>query len=394
MLLNLDQFGAASGLGPQPKYWSFGVFVVSLVLFFFVPKPKPKNLLYSPLLWWAVAYLLFSILWIFPTNNLEVAWDGMTMVITTSLYVGTAILVYPSVRQSERLWSITLWLALVLAVSSVLLEYFEPSVYIFSKVGRGITGRSAGLYMNPNVAAQTILLILACLLLRSPPRTSLLAALVALIGILVTFSRAGLVVWLALFFVSAVRGNLPRSTLPVLLALVAGVGVAGSLVLDALSAWISPENRNTLDRLAWFLGQGDLSDSAAGEREWITSFAWGKFLEAPLLGHGLGYMSVWEAGVGTHNIILRHLVEYGVLGFLIFPLLLWCGIQSSDPRSDRVSLWLIAAVVLMMSFFSHNMLEQGGFVFPWLAVCLMPYSMARSYQRRTQSRVSSAEVMV
>jgi O-antigen ligase len=338
--------------------------------------------------------LLFSILWILPTNNLEVAWDGMTMVITTSLYVGTAILVYPSVRQSERLWSITLWLALVVSVSSVLLEYFEPSAYIFSKVGRGITGRAAGLYLNPNVAAQTILLILSCLLLRSSPRTSLLAALVALIGILVTFSRGGLVGWLALFFVSAVRGNLPRITLPVLLALVVGVGAAGSLVLDALSAWISPENRNTLDRLAWFLGQGDLSDYAASEREWIASFAWGKFLEAPLLGHGLGYMSVWEAGVGTHNIILRHLVEYGALGFLIFPLLLWCGIQSSDPRSDRVSLWLIATVVLMMSFFSHNMLEQGGFVFPWLAVCLMPYSMARSHQRRPQSRVPSAEVMV
>lgn len=378
MLLNLDQFGAASGLGPQPKYWAVGIFVVSLVML--LPNLRGHKLMHSPLTWWTAGYFVCSAAWILRAQDREAAMFGLSMVVTTGLYAWTALLTYPLIETNARLWGITLWLALLVAVASVLLEYFVPSIFLFSDAGRGIFGRAAGLYLNPNIAAQTILMILACLLMRNAAWASLSAALVALPALLLTFSRAGMVGWLVLIMVAAVRGHLPRLALVAIMGTGAAIIVAGPTLLEAASAWIAPENRNSLDRLAWILGQGGLADYAATEREWVAGFAWDEFLASPLFGHGLGYMWVWSAGIGSHNMILRHIVEYGVLGFLIFPLFLCCSIWSANAKKVRSEIWPVAAIVFMLGFFSHNLLEQGCLVFPWLASCLMPSPAARIRQ--------------
>lgn len=369
-LLNIDQFGEASGLGPAPKYWSIGFFLAAVVLF--LPGFKLSTLLRKPIAWWGGGYLLMSIFWMGWADHQESAQDGMVLVVTTVLYVGTAILAYPNIDHSSRLWHVTLWLALSVAVATIVLEYFVPSAYVFAEAGQGIEGRAAGLYLNPNFAGQTLVMILASLLLRGSRTTNLIAALVVLPGLFLTFSRGGLLAWAILVVAAAVRGRLPRWFLLVLVVCTALVVFTGPQVLDALSVWISAENRNSLDRLAWLLGQGDLNDFSAGEREYIAGFGWSQYLQAPVIGHGLGYMWVWAASVGTHNLILRHLVEYGILGALIFPLFLYCGIKASPPGTDRPWLWLVAAIALLLSLFSHNMLEQASFVLSWLAICLMP----------------------
>lgn len=369
-LLNIDQFGEASGLGPAPKYWSIGFFLAAVVLF--LPGFKLSTLLRKPIAWWGGGYLLMSIFWMGWADHQESAQDGMVLVVTTVLYVGTAILAYPNIDHSSRLWHVTLWLALSVAVATIVLEYFVPSAYVFAEAGQGIEGRAAGLYLNPNFAGQTLVMILASLLLRGSRTTNLIAALVVLPGLFLTFSRGGLLAWAILVVAAAVRGRLPRWFLLVLVVCTALVVFTGPQVLDALSVWISAENRNSLDRLAWLLGQGDLNDFSAGEREYIAGFGWSQYLQAPVIGHGLGYMWVWAASVGTHNLILRHLVEYGTLGALIFPLFLYCGIKASPQGNDRLWLWLVAAIALLLSLFSHNMLEQASFVLSWLAICLMP----------------------
>ena len=378
-LLNLDQFGTASGFGPAPKYWSVGFFLATALLF--LKGFRPAALLRKPIAWWAMAYLLLSIVWMGWADNRETAREGLMLVVTTVLYVGTAVVAYPNVESDGRLWNAVLWAALTLGTASIMLEYFSPAMYVFVDAGQGIPGRAAGFYLNPNIAAQTLVMILACLMSRGSPKANVIALLAALLGLFLTFSRGGLVVWAVLAVVATIRGQLPRWFLLVLVSCVVLVVLAGPMVLDALSVWISSENRNSLDRLAWLLGQGELNDSSSGERDYIASFGWNQYLQAPFLGHGLGYMWAWAANVGTHNMILRHLVEYGMFGFLIFPCFLLASISSAPQGSDRRWLWLTAGIAMLLGLFSHNKLEQAGFVFPWLAACLMPKAKPSSANR-------------
>jgi len=376
LLLNLDQFGTASGLGPAPKYWSVGVFGMTFLLF--LPGMKPARLLRTPLLWWTLGYLLVSILWIGLADNLESAADGLVMVVTTCLYVGAALLAYPAIPNGSRLWISMLWVALLLAVLSIVQEYFNPAAYVFAEAGQGIQGRAAGLYLNPNTAAQTLVMLLACLMAHGTPRGNVIALLLSSIGLLLTFSRGGMLAWAVLAVAATLRGRLPRSFLLVIALAAGALAVAGPWVLDAVSTWVPPENRNSLDRLAWLLGLGDLNDFSAGEREYIAVYAWRQFLDAPFLGHGLGYMWSWTADVGTHNLTLRFMVEYGALGVLLFPLFLVASVRSAPRDAERAWKWLIAGIALMLTIFSHNMIEQATFLLPWLAICLMPREATKS----------------
>jgi O-antigen ligase len=393
LLLNLDGFGAVSGLGPQPKYWSIGIFAVSLALF--LPVKRVKRSTHSALLWWVGGYLCYSALWVLPADDQEAALDGFVMVITTCLYVSTALLVYPLIKKSDRLWEITLWFALLIAVASVLLDYFAPSAVLFKEVGLGITGRAAGLYLNPNLAGQAILMILLCLLLRTSPRAFFVAALIALAGLLPTFSRSSVLAWAILMVGAVIFGRVPRAAIPVLVGAAIGILAAGPTVLNLLSNLFFLEDQNSLDRLTWILGQGASSDSLEGERGRAVNFGLDQFWNSPLLGHGIGFTSVWVGETGTHNLILRHLVEYGILGCLIFPMFLWYSIRPKEYRSDQRIIYLVASIALFLSFFSHNLLEQAIFILPWLSACLISFStMPEIRPKNLGHRLSSSEVQI
>ena len=369
-LLNLDQFGIASGMGPAPKYWIAGAFLITTLLF--IPNLKLKAVFGKPVVWWSFGYLLLSLLWMGPADNLQAAIDSLMMAVMTSLYVGIAVLSYPDMDASSRLWRSILWLALLTGVISVLYEYINPSAYFFTEAGRGIAGRAAGFYLNPTIAAQAFIMILACMMHCGTRRDLMIATVVVLIGLFPTFSRGGFVSWAVLVALALWKGKLPK-WFAVLAVIGMGIILFSSVWLfDHLSVLVSREHTDSLDRLAWMLGQGELNDDSSGERDYIASFGWDQFLQAPFLGHGLGYMWSWAANVGTHNMVLRHLVEYGMLGFLIFPCFLLASIRSAPQGSDRRWLWLTAGISMLLGIFSHNMLEQASFVFPWLAVCLMP----------------------
>ncbi len=380
--LNIDQFGFSAGLVPAPKFWSAGVFLITLGLF--LPRLKPARLLRAPLFWWALGYLLLSVVWIGIADDLDAAKEGLVLVITTCMYTGVALLAYPDIDPAGRVWNGMLWIALFLAIASLLQEYFDPATYVFAAAGQGIPGRAAGLYLNPNIAAQALVMILVCKMSSGSRSANLVASLVVLIGLFFTFSRAGLLAWAALLMLATVFGRLPRWFLLGIALCAAMILFAGHQLFDALSELVSPENRDSLGRLAWLLGQGNLSDYSAGEREYVAAYGWQQFLQAPLVGHGLGYVWVWSADVATHNLILRHLVEYGIVGVLIFPSFLYCSIRSGSRDNTDAWRWMGAGIALLLSMFTHNMLEQANFVLPWLAICLMPMKRAEPIQVRSK----------
>lgn len=370
MMLNLDQFLYLSGHGPEPKLIAVVLFVGSAALF--GADMISKGLLNVPVIWWLVAYVALSALWSIVARDWPSAIDGFTFVISTTLYVITAILMFRGMRSNSTIWSITLWTGLFVSVLSIMIESTFPESSLFAQTGLGIQGRAAGFFLNPNSAGSAVVLLLGCILLRESRWSNLFASLVALVGVLLTYSRGGIVAWALLVLISALRGRFPRFFLP---ALVVAGGISASvLTVDEVLTLLNPGSQNSVNRIEWLLGRGDLMDQAASDRQWIASYAWNEFLASPLYGHGLGYMWVWGAEIGSHNMILRHMVEYGAIGLFIFPMFLACGIWSSDPSESREMRWILMIVMLMMSFFSHNLLDQGRFIVSWLAFCLVPSS--------------------
>lgn len=373
-MLNLNQFLFSTGLGPEPKYWVFVAPAITAILF--LPARRAGNIWRLPLTWWTLGYLFISILWIGFFYTPIASYNGIVEVVTACTYIAVAMLIYPQFSTSNAWWGAVLWLALTLGVASVVLEYFFPVFFIFSEAGQGIIGRAAGFYLNPNIAAQGFLLILACLLARGTNLQKLSASALTLFGLLLTMSRGGLMAWLLLVTLSTLKGGISRWFLAVLSGAVALAWLFAPFILNAASAWIPDEN--AINRLAWILGEGNLTDFAANEREDVARFGWEMFAGSPFFGHGIGYMDVWAQPVGTHNMILRHLVEYGVLGVFIFPFFIITSALSTSVRSDKQWIWMAATVVFFWSLFTHDMLTQPNFIITWLALCLMQSSYVRS----------------
>ncbi len=59
-----------------------------------------------------------------------------------------------------------------------------------------------------------------------------------------------------------------------------------------------------------------LTSGSINERIEVAKVSLGLFLQQPLFGHGIFY--VYSMELGPHNMLLRILVEGGLLGFLLF----------------------------------------------------------------------------
>lgn len=360
-LCNIDQFAFSASFGPPPKFWTVGLFLITSATLFLsrdILAPIKRRVV-----WWGVGYLVVSIMWTAVASDQARAIEGFMQVLTTSLFIGMAVMIYPRLTKGNRWWNIALWVSLCLGTASILLDYFEPTAFAFADAGVGIQGRAAGFYLNPNIAAQTMVMIYACFLTRSSRILLVPISMIALTGILFTLSRGGLVAWVLLTVLASIRGLLSKWYLPLISISVLVVGLLATQVFELISDWLPAWNRNVQERLEWVLGLRDMAGGSAGDRLGVAAHAWSLFLEAPLFGHGLGSMAQLMGNEGSHNMILRHLVEYGLIGVLIFPSFIFVSILSMGRDRNISWIFYIGAVVLLLSMFSHNMLEQGGSYF-------------------------------
>jgi O-antigen ligase len=84
------------------------------------------------------------------------------------------------------------------------------------------------------------------------------------------------------------------------------------------------------------------------------------FSQKPLFGHGFSY--VYSMELGPHNMLLRILVEGGLLGFVgLFVLLgglLWVAFKRKSYK-----FLLLAIALTAMGSFTHNLLEYRSIIF-------------------------------
>jgi hypothetical protein len=81
------------------------------------------------------------------------------------------------------------------------------------------------------------------------------------------------------------------------------------------------------------------------------------FLTHPLIGSGTASTIDWSFPVSTHDIYVRHLAEYGLLGAAFYPALILIAVHGLWNR-DRTMALAAGAFILLWGVFSHNVLED------------------------------------
>jgi hypothetical protein len=338
----------------QPKDWILGLSLLSLPLWLFTPTFK-QDFLKVPLVVWCFGFAFVTMMWFLCSSQSEIAWrEGRSRLAAIMLMLSCLIsFASPSTVRSAR-W--TLVFAVLFGAALNIYEFFVPLT--FSE----IHGRSAGLYINPNTSGEALVLgmILSVTVLPSFCRGPFL--LLAGVGIITTFSRASIVAWFIavsglLFFAKGVR------TKDLVWTFLLSLVVVGIVILPKLDAILTTMdqtgviNKNIEERLAWLTNPSGVSDDSGLSRMYVAQQAWGKFADHPWIGSGTGTM--YESfDIPPHNQYLSFMLDHGVLGATIVPLLILALIWGARGEASRVGL-VFGTTILWLCFFTHNILSFG-----------------------------------
>lgn len=323
-----------------------------------------RMVLVTPLTLWCGFYAAITMIWFMSSSQSAVASEELVSRLLSVTFILTVLVILADVRaHNVARWSV-LWSVLA-GVGLNAYDLFNPLTF------SPFLGRAAGLYMNPNTAA--VALVLGMVLSVEVLPVRLRAGFVGLIGIgvLLTFSRSGALLWVL------ATGLLVGTRAMTIGALVRFAGLASVVVAGLLAVsgrWQAAVGGLPLvSSDAWGrlrLGERAVDYSAeirlAAARE-----AWAMFRDKPIVGHGVGATAEWVLPESTHNIYLRHLAEYGVVGLAIVPLLAWSVLRRrAGVPVPRAALGIVAGVVVFGAF-SHNVLDERPILIALTAAAAM-----------------------
>ena len=340
--------------GDPPKYWVIAL--AAMTVPFLWQRIMSWNLQKLPILGWCFAYTWISVIWFFPSSQSEVAWQVLRYHFQAVIVLILMLMVFSS--RSAVMWAGKAMVAAVLFGCALnIYEIFNPLAFSDN------AGRSAGLYVNPNLAAEALVLGMILGLSSLKQRYRFPFMLVAGMGILTTFSRAGIVVWCLALAGTVIIGQV-RVRNFVLSGLAATIVVVSVVVpqWDQVRLFLKSTgvlNVNVEGRINWLMNPSVSSDSSSLERAYIAQRAWKKYGERPFVGSGTGASREGWGGVAnnaTHNMYLSLMVDYGVVGLLLLPLLLLSTTWSAVGDSKYIG-WIFALSVLPLGFANHTILD-------------------------------------
>jgi len=177
-----------------------------------------------------------------------------------------------------------------------------------------------------------------------------------------TFSRGSIVAWLIavsglLLFAKIARAKDLISTF--LLSLFV-VGIVLLPNLDAILTTMDQSgaiSKDTATRFEWLTNPFEVSDNSSLARKYVAEQAWSKFTDHPWVGSGTGTM--YESfEIPPHNQYLSYMLDHGVLGAAIVPLLILALNWKARGETRRLGL-LFGATILWLCFFTHTILSFG-----------------------------------
>lgn len=332
-----------------PKHWVLLFCLLTLPIIF--RQMAVLNALKSPIMVWCLGYAWVAVLWFLFSSQSDTAWLEVRNRFFAIMEIMVFLMIFwePDVIKLARK---TLVGCVLFAVAINIYEHFVPMSF------SPVPGRSAGLYANPTLAAEALVLGMTVSVTVLAPRYRGAFVLLTGIGVLTTFSRGGIFTWvIAVAGLMLLRGISPKTILlPVFLGIALGILIVLPRLDEVLTSWerTGALNSNVLERLEWFTDPTGISDYSSWERQHLAQQAWDKIGERPFIGSGTG--SSLESTVHPHNQYLSFMLDHGLMGVLILPLLILTVMLDARGEMRHVTL-TFACVFMLLSFFSHTMLN-------------------------------------
>ncbi len=347
------EYAFAAGLTPIPPLVWIAVFGAATLPLVLDGRTLPL-VLTDPLMRWGALYLCLTVLAFMWSSQSPVALGEMRLRILTVLFLGIQLLVLVDSRVHNAV-RVTLLGGVLLGVGLNVIDLLRPLTFTT------IVGRAAGLYQNPNISAIALVLGMIMTVELLPRTFRPWFVMLVGVGVLITFSRGGSAAWIVAVVLMVMYGGIRAGAM-----LRVGIGsVAVAIAALFLAGWweaageaLSLMTSGTWERLS--VG-ASVADASAVSRMDDARLAWQMFLERPLTGWGVGATAEWDWFESTHNMFLRHLAEYGIVGLVIMPLLVVAFTGWKSRPEARPVIWL-GGVVLTWSVFSHNLLDERHFL--------------------------------
>lgn len=273
--------------------------------------------------------------------------------------------------------------AFVIVVVGTALNLYE--LFVENNLWSVAPGRSAGFYVNPNISAEALVGYSLFFLLARTNKlgiADLTLITLALLGVLATFSRGGILASLVLLTAASfVRGGRKQ------MARIAIGGLAVSLFAIAFASFVVRNldlSEDAAVRVLSLIQEGGIGDYEE-DRGTAALAALELAMENPVLGGGVG--TIAEMPEGPHNMFLAMMVEYGIVGLLAYLVMIIRLIQIAR-RADRDlsgMIFFFVAWLVILGFASHNLLGNVE------TIPLMGFALARAY--RIQSRSRQGEII-
>ncbi len=387
---NLDVYlYRASILSLQPLYYILLFIIATIPLAKLLP--LNEKILPSNLMRWCFAYILISLFafWLYP--SLDEPFQELKDRILSLSFMFATILVFSGNYIVQKYTRYAIIAVTLISIFNNIYEFLNPGVF----AGLNLTGRAAGFYIDSNSSGDSLILGMIFGLGILPIVFRIPFLLLVGIGVFLTFSRGALLGYFIVIVILTITKVIPRKQLIlwILGILVASIflGQLGNIFNQVDTSFI---NGNVLKRLDDFTsfnsGSGDVEDDASAARKLVLKLGWERFLENPLIGNGLGSAQYFDVGalvsheISTHNTYLYFMVDHGILGTFILPLIILSVSYPARGEGKQISL-AFAMFVLLWGLFSHTILIQR--------LHLMTFSlMAIMNQTRSKNKSESVKL--
>ena len=190
--------------------------------------------------------------------------------------------------------------------------------------------RAAAFYVNANKSAEAILLGMILGVGVVKKRYRFIFCFACLLGVASTFSRGGLLAWFLILAAMSYSGIISLRA-SALMSSVAFFCLSSLYVgADLVSDYVNIDA--LVGRIDFFSGGSSVDQVSQDDRWVLAERAWRLFLESPLIG--LGDYALLRSGAGqlSHNQYLHFLSDLGVIGLILYFVLLFSVVSLNvDP---------------------------------------------------------------
>jgi len=251
--------------------------------------------------------------------------------------------------------------ALIIGVLLLILDFIMPGKFTSDD---NLSGRAVATYANANIAGAVLILGMILTIDIIDKKFRIYYLLFIFLGILVTFSRSNIMIYLIIIFLMSLQNKISKtfffSIIITVFAIFMFLLFGGFELLSELFNLKITDN--LVNRITFFLDSEHTDLSNISERKMVLMAALDMFADNPIFGNGFASTRLWEYRVAPHNSFARTFAEFGLFGIFIIPSFLYFTtrkvFKSMDKNYRDIGILFIVYYVLS-SMFSHNMLDQA-----------------------------------